>query len=81
MIHLIIFLILPTKELKVKLDSTAKLKIAGNEYSTYYMTSDPSQYAMWFDTSFKKIPLRIDGAVGFGDTSMVMVKYEEGIEK
>ena len=54
-----------------------KIKAAGKQFYAYYMKSDPAQYEVWFDKSDKKIPLKIDGAVGFGDTAMVIVKYKK----
>lgn len=68
---------LPTKDVNLKLKEVTKLKAAGKKFDAYYMTSDPSQYEVWFDNSAKKIPLKINGAVGFGDTTMVMVDYKE----
>ena len=54
------------------------LKISGKVYETYFMQSKPAKYKVWFDTSDKKIPLRINGAVGINDTAMLMVGYQEG---
>ena len=68
---------LPTKDVVLKLKEITKVKAAGQQFEAYYMKSDPPQYEVWFDHSDKKIPLKIDGAVGFGDTAMVMVKYKE----
>ena len=67
---------LPTKDIVLKLKEITKIKAAGKQFDAYYMTSDPAQYEVWFDTSDKKIPLKIDGAVGFGDTAMVMNEYK-----
>lgn len=67
---------LPTQDIVIKLEKMAKLKIGGEAYEAYYMKSQPSKYQVWFDSREKKIPLRINGAVGFGDTAMIMIKYE-----
>ncbi len=67
---------LPTKDVLLKLKEITKLKAAGKQFEAYYMKSEPAQYEVWFDKSDKKIPLQINGAVGFGDTAMVMVKYQ-----
>ena len=68
---------LPTQDVSVHLIRKNKLKTAGQVYDTYYMQSKPKKYKLWFDSSSDKIPLRIDGAVGFGSTSMIMVKYQQ----
>ena len=69
---------LPTADVKLKLAKMEKLKINGGQQETYFMESDPSKYKVWFDTSAKKVALRIDGAIGFGNTSMVMRAYSPG---
>ena len=69
---------LPTTDVTIALQKMDKLKMAGKTYETYFMQSQPSKYKVWFDTSDKKIPLRINGAVGINDTAMLMVDYQEG---
>lgn len=69
---------LPTKEVTLKLQKMTKVKAAGEQFDAYYMHSDPAQYEVWFDNSAQKIPLKINGAAGFGDTAMVMVDYQKG---
>ena len=66
---------LPTKDLTLRLIKTVKLQLEKENFDTYYLQSKPKQYQIWFDAGEKKIPLRIDGAVGFGKTSMVMKSY------
>ncbi len=69
---------LPTKEVTLKLQKMTKINAAGGQFDAYYMMSDPAQYEVWFDNSDQKIPLKINGAVGFGDTAMVMASYKKG---
>lgn len=69
---------LPTAQVKIDLLKMTKLKTGGRLYDAYYMQSDPVKYKVWFDTSDKRIPLRINGAVGISDTAMTMSGYEEG---
>lgn len=68
---------LPTKDVVIKLVKMTNLKTAGRNFDAYYMQSDPAKYKVWFDTSEKKIPLRINGAVGINDTAMTMAEYKE----
>ena len=66
---------LPTKDVQFKLLTTDPLKINGKPLDAYYMESIPKKYRVWFSKSQDKIPLRIDGAVGFGKTALVMREY------
>ena len=68
---------LPTKEVILILKKKTNIKAASRQFEAYYMTSDPAQYEVWFDNSDQKIPLKINGAVGLGDTAMVMVSYQK----
>lgn len=67
---------LPTMDLNIKLENKRNLSTAGKKYDAFFMQSTPSKYKLWFDASAGKIPLRIDGAVGVGSTSMTMTSYE-----
>ncbi|MCB9758003.1 MAG: DUF3108 domain-containing protein [Candidatus Omnitrophica bacterium] len=67
---------LPTMDLEITLEKTVKLSAAGKKYDAFFLRSDPSKYKLWFDAGVQKIPLRIDGAVGVGNTSMTMKSYE-----
>ncbi len=67
---------LPTQEVTLQLKRTVKLKVANETFDSYYLKSEPGRYEIWFDAGPKKIPLKINGAIGFGDMTMVMVKDE-----
>ena len=54
-----------------------RVQAAGETYEAYYLESSPKKYRIWLGTSERKIPLRIDGAVGFGNTSLVMKEYQD----
>lgn len=66
---------LPTKDVQFKLLTTEPLKINGKPLDAYYMESIPKKYRVWFSKSQDRIPFRIDGAVGFGKTALVMREY------
>ncbi len=68
---------LPTQEIKIQVVRKTRLSAGGKYFESFMMESNPSKYQIWFDTSDKKIPLRIDGAVGWSNTVMVMTKYKE----
>ena len=67
---------LPTASITIDLVKSMKLKVGGGTYESYYMQSNPSKYKVWFDRGEKKIPLRIDGAMGLSKMAMVMEDYE-----
>ncbi|MBN1870294.1 MAG: hypothetical protein JW847_06965 [Candidatus Omnitrophica bacterium] len=69
---------LPTRDVTFQLDEQKTLKVAGQEYHAYHMNSVPKKYKVWFEGGNKKIPLMIDGTIGFGRTSMVMKDYKDG---
>jgi len=70
-------MILPTKDLKIKLINRVVLKIGEKTYNSYYMQSQPARYKIWFDTSEHKWPLRITGTIGLMSSVMTMTGYEE----
>lgn len=69
---------LPTTNARIDLLKIMPLKIARKAYETYYLESNPSKYKFWFDTGKERIPLKIKGAVGLKDTSMIMALYQKG---
>lgn len=69
---------LPTKDIILKLEKAVQIKAAGKLYQSFFMTSVPSKYQVWFDSSEQKIPLRINGAVGMANTTMIMRDYNQG---
>jgi len=66
---------LPTQQIKIKLTKRTTIKAAGKTYDSYYMHSDPDKYKLWFGAGPMKLPLRISGAAGFGNTVMIMTDY------
>ncbi len=66
---------LPTKDVVIKLENKKPLKIFGKEYEAYYLVSQPGKYKIWLDNSPEKIPLKISGAIGAANTTMVMRNY------
>ena len=69
---------LPTSEVKVVFKKKMNLKIFGKDYEALYMESRPGKYKIWFDASPFKLPLKIIGAMGIADTTMVMTDYKQG---
>jgi len=69
-------LILPTKDLTLKHKKDTTIRAAGEKHEAYYLESTPKKYRLWFAKDKQdNLPLRIDGAVGFGKTSMILRHY------
>ncbi len=66
---------LPTADVAFTVLGLEKVALAGRQTDAYYMESLPKKYRVWFDTSPARVPLRIDGAVGFGNTAMILNEY------
>lgn len=66
---------LPTKDVQFQVQKPRKLQLEDREVDVCYMQSDPAQYRVWFDTGAHKVPLRIDGAISFGNTTMILHSY------
>ena len=66
---------LPTKDVQFQAQKLRKLQVGEKEINAHYLQSDPAQYRVWFDTGARKVPLRIDGALGFGNTAMILRSY------
>lgn len=66
---------LPTKDAQFQAQKLRRLQVGEKEVDAYYMQSESAQYRVWFDTGAHKVPLRIDGAIGFGNTAMILRSY------
>ncbi|HLF18033.1 MAG TPA: DUF3108 domain-containing protein [Candidatus Omnitrophota bacterium] len=66
---------LPTKDVMIGFAGREKIEAVGQEHETYYLEGNDKDYQIWFDTTERRIPLRIKGSVGFGKTSLVMESY------
>lgn len=66
---------LPTKDVQFQAQEPRGLQVGEKEIAAHYLQSDPAQYRVWFDPGARKVPLRIDGAIGFGKTAMILRKY------
>ncbi len=56
----------------MKFIKQSALSVMGKQTETFLLQSDPQQYSVWFDATSKHLPVRIDGAAGFGKTVMVL---------
>ena len=69
---------LPTVDIKIQLVKLASVKTSDDkEHLAYFLESNPSKYKIWFAQTENRIPLRLDGSVGFGKTYLVLSSYQE----
>ena len=73
-------IILPTADVKIEVKDKVEFEAMNKKFKSFFMQSVPKKYRIWFDDSEEMIPLRIDGAVGFGKTSMVLTEILYGGE-
>ncbi len=66
---------LPTTDIVLELVKKQTIAAAGEKHEAYFMQSDPRKYKIWFGDGPAKLPLRIDGAAGVGNTSMILSKH------
>lgn len=71
-------ILLPTADVKISVEDKRVFKVMGKKFNTFFMQSVPKKYRIWFDDSDAMVPLRIDGAIGFGKTSMVLTEISHG---
>ena len=62
---------LPTIDVQLSFEKKLVIEAADKKFDTYYMSSKPKKYKIWFDSSSKRIPIKIKGALGVGNISMV----------
>ncbi len=68
---------LPTKDVQFKLVGEVKMNASNKEFEAYSLESTPKNYTVWFGKEQGRIPLKIDGALNLGKTSLVMKKYKK----
>jgi hypothetical protein len=67
---------LPTQDVTMTYRGPRPVHSLGGKQVAYYLESSPPAYRIWLDTSPRKVPLRIDGAAGFGSTVMLLKEYQ-----
>lgn len=69
---------LPTQDVTMTYEGLRSIKAKGVKVDAYYLESSPKAYRIWLEVSSEKIPLRIDGTAGFGNTAMLLKEYKPG---
>ena len=71
---------LPTQEVIIKAVDKQKMSVAKKDYEVVFMQGTPRNLKIYFDTGENKIPVRIQGAFGFGSAAMIMTQYGQTID-
>lgn len=58
---------LPTKKLEMLVDKKTQINVPKGRFSSVFVKSLPPQFKVWFSSDTDSIPLRIQGAIGFGN--------------
>jgi len=64
---------LPTKKLVAKVTKDVYIKVPYGRYPSYLVQSDPPDFKAWISKEDDGIPLRIQGAIGFGNTHLSLI--------
>lgn len=67
---------LPTKQLEMLVDEERRIKVPYGRYDSIFIRSIPPRFKVWFRNDKDRIPLRIQGAIGFGNTYLALLKVE-----
>jgi len=65
---------LPTKSLEMEIVKSVPIKTPCGRFNAYYLRSLPAKFKAWFSNDENLMPLRIDGAVGFGNTRLILIE-------
>ena len=68
---------LPTKQLEMLVDKERTIKVPDGTYESIYIRSIPPRFKVWFRNNEDRIPLRIQGAIGFGRTYLALLRVEQ----
>lgn len=64
---------LPTKDVTIKVLKEDSLKVGKKVILSHFLQSDSKEYKIWLEVNENKTPLRIDGALGIGSASLIIV--------
>lgn len=67
---------LPTKKLEMLVDKFTTLRVPKGKFNALFIRSNPPKFKVWLDPEKGNIPLRIQGAVGFGNTYLALIDIE-----
>ncbi|HOX53864.1 MAG: DUF3108 domain-containing protein [Candidatus Omnitrophica bacterium] len=66
---------LPLKKIAVEAKEIRKVKLPKGKFEAFILESVPGGYDLWFDTGKNRIPLKITGAITFGNAALVLLDF------
>lgn len=66
---------LPLKQIVVEAKEIKSVKLPKGKFEAFILESVPGGYDFWFDIGPRKMPLRITGAITFGNAAMVLTDF------
>jgi hypothetical protein len=66
---------LPLKKITVEAKEIRKVKLPKGRFEAYILESVPAGYDLWFDIGPRKMPLKITGAITFGNAALVLSDF------
>lgn len=67
---------LPTKKLAMLADSQKRIDVPNGSFNSIYFRSIPAKFKVWIKSDKDYIPLRIQGAIGFGRTYLALISKD-----
>ncbi|MBM3248739.1 MAG: DUF3108 domain-containing protein [Candidatus Omnitrophica bacterium] len=66
---------LPLKKITIEAKEIRKVKLPKGKFEAFILESVPAGYDLWFDIGPKKMPLKITGAITFGNAALVLSDF------
>lgn len=67
---------LPTKKLEMLINKETEIKVPKGRFKAFFVKSVPSHFKVWITSDGEHIPLRINGAISFGNASLSLIEIE-----
>lgn len=68
---------LPTKQLELVVDKYQPIKVPKGKFNSLFIQSVPPKFKLWLDEEKEYLPLRIHGAIGFGNTYLALIDIQK----
>ena len=67
---------LPTKSMEMLMEKEVEINVPMGRFKAFFIRSIPSNFKVWFSKDERNLPLRINGAIGFGNTYLSLIETE-----
>lgn len=68
---------LPTKKLEMVVSKFSKVTVPKGKFNALFIHSIPPKFKVWLDPENGNIALRVQGAIGFGNTYLALIDVEQ----